>query len=486
MPQATPQWIQSLLEESARRKQGMGPLGSGDQSNLPQLPSLERRRGMEPPQGRKDVMRQILARSAGGTPDTGFKTPEGGGYPGPDLSGATLPPGPDVADRQQPSPTIASSPPSDDAEKLRLLQAARQFREGASQFRNVTGESEMWLNRGRVPDRSVRDTDARAEEERVRIGDPHNPESSMSQSARGLYEQMTGKKAPQTMTAAQVMTFAPMLKNILQGDVAARGDALAAAATFDRSQRAGRAEGRAERKEGREAADYARERGDVGAVGAGDLTQLPQEARDSLEGMRTAFYTNSRINGLKGQAQAAKSIKSRIDASASFGATSAFRALARAAGEVGVMTDKDIKDFSERMGYMGLYDRVYKFGKSELPPELRDEIFKVADTFAADATQELETEIGSRVGSLRQQYPYIQEETLRNFFMPEEIDMDVFGADPAADVADPAAPGGAADPAGVGGEVYLRNKAGQERGPVSREEAERRVSASGGVLEIVQ
>jgi len=386
---------------------------------------------MGPRQGPPQGVAEMLASRAGGTEDPGFRTPQGGGYPGADLSGATLgPDGPGTATLETPGapPTApaATTGETPDERRLRLMTAARQFREGASQFRNITSTGEMMLRGGNVPDRSVRDEDARAEEahqrgliEEQRTGDPYNPDSEMSRNGRLIYKQLTGQEAPPTMTAAQLGAFSPMLQKILQGNVAARGDQLQAAATLDRSRRSGRAEDRAVAKAGREEFEFQRDQGDPGAVAGGDLSKLPAEAREELNKDRRAFYSSGRVSELKGMSEAARSIRSRIDASETFGPASAFRALARSAGETGVMTDKDIADFSSRLGRLGVYDKGYQLVAGKISPELKKEIFAVADAFAAAADKALDGEVRTRISSLRQQYPYIQEGTLRNFFLPE-------------------------------------------------------------------
>lgn len=362
-------------------------------------PSLDMLKGREE-QERKARMATLPPEEA---MDTGFKTPQGLRIGGEDLSGAML--GDDlplaVQAGEKPMPEIKPKGP-DYEKKLRQAQFLRSLKEGASEFRNVTGASEVFMKKGVPPDRSRRDEDGRAEEARLQAkidereyGDFNNPNSEASIFARDLLKK-SGIEVPDSMTAAQAKALHPQIKMILD----------------DWTRKAGIQQKRDEAE-----ADAAAKRGDYAAVAQGDLSKLPADAKKDLLDYKKSFYTNSRINELKGQVDAAKSIRSRIDASESFGPNSAFRSLARAAGERGVMTEKDIADFAQRMGLKGLYDKVYKFFGSELPPVLKEEIFKVADAFAQDARNSLKAEAESRINDLTSLHPGLPREAVERFFI---------------------------------------------------------------------
>lgn len=382
--------------------------GTADTSFMPptgQKPSVADLGGAVLPSGAASARPASRAtpRAGGGTDDTRFMGPQGQQAPAIDLGGAVLPVGapPTALSLQPQSPNT-----TDDERRLRLLRAARTFREGASEFRNITSPGEVRLGRGLPADRSVRAEDLRADEDRLRgrieekrQGDFSNADSAASKFMRDVLRKSGFPNVPDTMTASQAAGVSPVLKTYLDNYV--RMQAV--------DQRRDAAE-----------AKVKIEQGDLDAVKQGDLSRLPTDAREALQKSKDSFYTNSRINGLKGQVDAARSIKSRIDASESFGPTSAFRSLARAAGETGVMTDRDIADFSERMGIKGLYDKAYKFFGSSLPPELRQEIFNVAKAFSKDARESLDQEIDSRVRDLTGLYSYLPKDTIRKFFTGED------------------------------------------------------------------
>ncbi|HEX7787019.1 MAG TPA: hypothetical protein VF653_12440, partial [Methylomirabilota bacterium] len=171
--------------------------------------------------------------------------PPAAAAPGP--YGITEGPFPEPVPRQSPRLAPQGGGEMDPERRLELMKAARMFREAGSQFRNITGESEMWLRGGNVPDRSVVAEDLRADEERLRRGDFENPRSPASQMARQMLSQATGKPVPETMTASAIAALSPVFDRLITGQLRGFGQSLA----LSREERARRGEERhlSERRE---------------------------------------------------------------------------------------------------------------------------------------------------------------------------------------------------------------------------------------------